>query len=158
MQAVAPTAARSQASYVQRGVNTLPQVSRDHFARFTADHDSRRARGLGSFRIEPISRVATRSFTGGDYPLSGSGVYSRCESSQGRGPHPMREPRMWTRALPPLFCKVFFLRPSCSQKRTLRFAEYLDEQLHLALPHRHSAQWPAIGFQRPLTWSSGSAK
>jgi hypothetical protein len=36
----------------------------------------------------------------------------------------------------PFSCKGFFLRPSCSQKRTLLFAEYLDEQLLLALPHR----------------------
>ncbi len=30
----------------------------------------------------------------------------------------------------------FFLCPSCSQKRTLLFAEHLDEQLLLTLPHR----------------------
>ena len=83
MQAVAVSAAPSQASYVQRGVNTLQQVFRDHFARFAADYDSRYAKGLGNFRIERISRVAIRFLTYGDYPVRGSGVYSRRESGQG---------------------------------------------------------------------------
>ena len=33
-------------------------------------------------------------------------------------------------------CKVFYLCPSCSQKRTLLFGEYMNERLLLALPHR----------------------
>ena len=33
-------------------------------------------------------------------------------------------------------CKGFYICPSCSQKRTLLFAEYLDEQLLITLPHR----------------------
>jgi hypothetical protein len=33
-------------------------------------------------------------------------------------------------------CKGFHLCPSCSQKRSLLFAECLDEHLLLALPHR----------------------
>ena len=33
-------------------------------------------------------------------------------------------------------CRGFHLCPSCSQKRSLLFAEYLDEQLLLTLPHR----------------------
>ena len=36
----------------------------------------------------------------------------------------------------PFSCKGFYLYPSCSQKRTLLFAEYLDQQLLLTLPHR----------------------
>ena len=36
----------------------------------------------------------------------------------------------------PFSCKGFYLCPSCSQKRALLFAEYLDEQLLLTLPHR----------------------
>jgi hypothetical protein len=36
----------------------------------------------------------------------------------------------------PFSCKGFYLCPSCSQKRALLFAEYLDEQLLLELPHR----------------------
>ena len=67
MQAVAVSAARGQASHVQRGVNTLQQVFRDHFARFAAEYDSRYAKDLANFRLERISRVATRFLTCGDY-------------------------------------------------------------------------------------------
>jgi hypothetical protein len=38
-------------------------VLRDHFARFAAVYDSRYAKDLGNFRIERISRVATRFLT-----------------------------------------------------------------------------------------------
>lgn len=36
----------------------------------------------------------------------------------------------------PFSCKVFHLCPSCDQKRTLLYAEYLAEDLLLELPHR----------------------
>ena len=36
----------------------------------------------------------------------------------------------------PFSCKVFYLCPSCSQKRTLLFGEYMNERLLLVLPHR----------------------
>jgi predicted Zn-ribbon and HTH transcriptional regulator len=36
----------------------------------------------------------------------------------------------------PFSCKVFHLCPSCDQKRTLLYAEYLAEDLLLDLPHR----------------------
>ena len=36
----------------------------------------------------------------------------------------------------PFSCKVFHLCPSCDQKRTLLYAEYLSEDLLLNLPHR----------------------
>jgi hypothetical protein len=136
VQAIAVSAAPSQAGYVQRGVNTLQQVFRDHFARFAADYVSRYAKDLGNFRIERISRVATRLLTCGDYPLSGSGVYSHCESCQGVARIRCVNPECRHVYFRPFSCKGFFLCPSFSQKRTLLFAEYLDEQLLLALPHR----------------------
>ncbi len=36
----------------------------------------------------------------------------------------------------PFYCKGFYLCPSCSQKRTLLFAEHLNEEVLLRLPHR----------------------
>ena len=36
----------------------------------------------------------------------------------------------------PFSCKGFHLCPSCSQKRTLLFAEYMANDLLLRLPHR----------------------
>jgi hypothetical protein len=55
---------------------------------------------------------------------------------QGCGPHPLHRPRLPSRVLPSFSCKVFHPCPSCSQKRTLLFGEYLNERLLLRLPHR----------------------
>jgi len=115
-------------------------------ARFAADYDSRYAKDLGNFRIERISRVATRFLTCGDYPLSGSGVYSHRKSCQRVARIRCVNPECRLEYFRPFSCKGFFLCPSCSQKRALLFAEYLDEQLLLALPHRQAVQWPALGF------------
>ncbi len=103
--------------------NTLQQVLRDHFARFAAVYDSRYAKDLGSFRLERISRVATRFLTCGDYRQGVARI--RCPNPECRHEY-----------FRPFSCKGFFLCPSCSQKRTLLFAEYLDEQLLLAQSHR----------------------
>jgi hypothetical protein len=79
-------------AYAQRGTNTLQHVLRDHLSSFAADYDARYAKKLGNFRIERISRAvqypaqgaATRFLACGDYPLSGSGVYSRRVIHDGR--------------------------------------------------------------------------
>ena len=89
---------------------------RDHFGRFAAVYDSRYAKGLGN-------RVVARFLTCGDYRQGVARI--RCAN-----------PERHHEYLRPFSCKAFFLCPSCSQKRTLLFAEYLDEQLLLTLPHR----------------------
>jgi hypothetical protein len=80
MPPVAVAAGPVPLAYAQRGTNVLQHVFRDHFGRFAAEYDSRYAKELGNFRLERISRVATRFVTCGDYPVSGSSVYSRCGS------------------------------------------------------------------------------
>jgi hypothetical protein len=110
-------------AYAQHGTNTLQHVFRDHFSQFAAEYDSRYASELGNFRLERISRVATRFLTCGDYRQGVARI--RCSNPECRHEY-----------FRPFSCKGFFLCPSCSQKRTLLFAEYLDEQLLLALPHR----------------------
>ncbi len=132
-------------AYVQRGTNILQHVFRDHFARFAVQYDSCYAKELGNFRLERISRVATRFLTCGYYPLSGSGVYSRRESGQGVARIRCVNPECRHKYFRPFSCKGFFLCPSCRQKRTLLFAEYLDEQLLLALPHRQFVFTPWSG-------------
>jgi hypothetical protein len=67
--------------------------------------------------------VATRFLSCGDYRQGVARI--RCANPECRHEY-----------FRPFSCKGFFLCPSCSQKRTLLFAEYLDEQLLLALPHR----------------------
>ena len=76
MQAAAIPSVSSRPAYAQRGTNILQHVFRDHFASFASEYDARYAKELGNFRIERISRVATRFLACGDYPLSDSGVYS----------------------------------------------------------------------------------
>jgi hypothetical protein len=144
VQAAATPSVSPRAAYAQRGITTLQHIFRDHFGHFAADYDSRYAKDLGNFRIERITRVATRFLTCGDYPLSGSGVYSRRESCQGVARIRCSNPECRHEYFRPFSCRGFHplggplhrLCPSCSQKRSLLFAEYLDEQLLFALPHR----------------------
>ena len=112
-----------RAAYAQRGTNTLQQVFRDHFASFTADYDARYAKELGNFRIERISRVATRFLSCGDYRRGVARI--RCSNPKCRHEY-----------FRPFSCRGFHLCPSCSQKRSLLFSEYLDEHLLFTLPHR----------------------
>ncbi|MBN1838189.1 MAG: transposase zinc-binding domain-containing protein [Spirochaetales bacterium] len=54
---------------------------------------------------------------------------------------------------------MFHLCPSCSQKRTLLFAEYMNERLLLPLPHRQMVfTFPKVlrGFFRYHPTLSGS--
>jgi len=67
--------------------------------------------------------VTTRFLTCGDYRQGVARI--RCVNPKCRHEY-----------FRPFSCKGFYLCPSCSQKRTLLFSEYLDEQLLLALPHR----------------------
>jgi hypothetical protein len=136
VRAAATPSVSPRAAYAQRGTNTLQHVFRDHFASFASEYDARYAKELGNFRIERISRVATRFLTCGDYPLSGSGVYSRRGSWQGLARIRCSNPECRYEYFRPFSCRGFHLCPSCSQKRSLLFSEYLDEHLLLALPHR----------------------
>jgi hypothetical protein len=86
-------------------------------------YESRYAKDLGNFRLERISRVAIRFLTCGDYRQGVARI--RCANPECRHEY-----------FRPFSCKGFFLCPSCSQKRALLFAEYVDEQLLLTLPHR----------------------
>jgi hypothetical protein len=123
MPLVAVAARPAPLAYGQHGTNILQHVFRDHFGPFVAEYDSRYAKEMGNFRLERISRVATRFLTCGDYRQGVARI--RCSNPECRHEY-----------FRPFSCKSFFLCPSCSQKRTLLFAEYLDERLLLALPHR----------------------
>ncbi|MBM3501624.1 MAG: transposase [Armatimonadetes bacterium] len=121
VEVAAPSSAR--AVYAQRSTNTLQRVFRDHFNRFAGEYDQRYAKELGNSRIERISQVASRFIACGDYRQGVARI--RCSN-----------PDCHFEYFRPFSCRGFHLCPSCSQKRALLFAEYLDEQLLLALPHR----------------------
>lgn len=123
MQAAATPSVSLRADYARRGTNTLQHIFRDHFGHFAADYNARYAKELGNFRIERITRVATRFLTCGDYRQGVARI--RCSN-----------PECHHEYFRPFSCRGFHLCPSCSQKRSLLFAEYLDEQLLFALPHR----------------------
>jgi hypothetical protein len=123
VQAAATPSVSPRAVYVQRGTNILQHVFRDHFASFAVDYEARYAKELGNFRLERISRVATSFLACGDYRRGVARI--RCSNPECRHEY-----------FHPFSCRGFHLCPSCSQKRSLLFAEYLDEQLLLTLPHR----------------------
>jgi len=110
-------------AYIPRGTNTLRLIFYDHFPAFAHSYDSLYAQDYGKFRLERISHVVDRFESCGDYT---KGI-ARIQCSN---------PACRLEYFRPFSCKGFYLCPSCSQKRTLLFAEYLNEQLLLTLPHR----------------------
>ena len=116
-----PTAHPS--TYVPRGANILRLIFHDHFPAFAQSYDSLYAKDYGKFRLERISHVVDKFESCGDY-TKGIARIQCCN------------PECRLEYFRPFSCKGFYLCPSCSQKRTLLFAEYLDEQLLLNLPHR----------------------
>ena len=104
------TSVSPRVAHAQRGTNTLQHVFQDHFSSFAANYDARYAKELGNFRIEKISRVTARI---------------RCSNPECRHEYF----RLFS-------CRGFHFSPSCSQKRSHLFSEYLDEHLLLAFDHR----------------------
>jgi hypothetical protein len=109
--------------YAQRSTNTLQLVFRHHFPEFAELYDQRYAKDFGLFRLPRITPVAQKFLCCGDY-------------TQGVARIQCTNPECRFEFFRPFSCKGFYLCPSCSQKRTLLFAVYLDQQLSLTLPHR----------------------
>ncbi|MGA2613655.1 MAG: hypothetical protein ABSG38_09390 [Spirochaetia bacterium] len=95
--------------------------------------------------------MATRSLTCGDCRQGLARI--RCSNAECRHEY-----------FRPFSCKGFYplgralrrLCPSCSQKRTLLFAEYLDEQLLLTFPPSAVRLHPLVGpLHRPAQGSEG---
>ena len=110
-------------TYHQRGVNSLQNLFRSHFPELCTRYEADFAKALGKFRMERISKAVGRFLECGDYT---NGI-ARIQCTN---------PKCKSEYFRPFSCKVFHLCPSCSQKRTLLFGEYMNEQLLLRLPHR----------------------
>jgi len=121
--ALEPQAAAAPGTYRQRGISSLQRLFRTHFPEFAARYDVDYARRLGRSRLQRITRAVERFLECGDYTQGVARI--RCTNPDCR-----------TEYFRPFSCKVFHLCPSCSQKRTLLFGEYMNEQLLLRLPHR----------------------
>ena len=113
----------AKSRYVPRRLNVLQAILRAHFGGFAAIYERQYARGYGRFRLERITEAVTEFLRCGDYRF---GV-ARLKCSN---------PACGCEMFRPFSCKTFYLCPSCSQKRTLLFAEFLSENLLLRLPHR----------------------
>jgi hypothetical protein len=109
--------------YRQRGVSSLQRLFRAHYPDLLSRYDAEFATRLGKFRLPRISSAVQRFLDCGDYTKGIARI--QCTNPDCRVEY-----------FRPFSCKVFHLCPSCSQKRTLLFGEYMNEQLLLRLPHR----------------------
>ena len=101
----------------------LQAIFRRHYAAFAESYPSRYACHYGRFRLARITKVSEAFIRCGDYRY---GV-ARLQCSN---------PECRSEIFRPFACQSFHLCPSCSQKRTLMFAEFLSHRLLLRLPHR----------------------
>jgi len=121
---LAPSYRQSPKShYIPRRKNPLHEIFERHFSKFCDEYEDRYAKRYGLFRLERIQSVAEKFCTCGDY-LQGI-ARIRCTN-----------PECGHDYFRPFSCKGFYLCPSCSQKRTLLFSEYLTQEVLLDLPHR----------------------
>ena len=106
-----------------RGRNELHTIFDHHFPDFCEQYDEKYASKYGMFRLERIQQIGERFSTCGDYLQGIARV--RCTN-----------PECGYDYFRPFSYKGFYLCPSCSQKRTLLFAEHLSNDVLLNLPHR----------------------
>ena len=113
----------AKARYIPRGRNQLHTILERHLDGFCDVYDERFAAKYGMFRLERIRDIGKRFQTCGDYRRGVARI--RCTN-----------PACGHDYFRPFSCKGFYLCPSCSQKRTLLFAEHLTNEVLLDLPHR----------------------
>ena len=117
---LAPATARV---YQPRGINALQLLFKKYFQNFAEQYEAKYAIIYGRFRIERITEVVEKFILCGDY-------------TQGIARIQCTNPDCKYEYFRPFSCKTFYFCPSCSQKRTLLFSQYMNERLLLALPHR----------------------
>ena len=113
----------TKARYIPRGRNQLHTIFDGHLDEFCDVYDEKYAAKYGMFRVDRIRDICERFLTCGDYRLGVARI--RCTN-----------PTCGHDYFRPFSCKGFYLCPSCSQKRTLLFAEHLTNEVLLDLPHR----------------------
>jgi hypothetical protein len=109
--------------YQPREINVLQRLFKEHFQSLADQYEDKHAMIYGRFRIERITEVVEKFILCGDY-------------SQGVARIQCTNPECKYEYFRPFSCKSFYFCPSCSQKRTPLFSQYMNERLLLALPHR----------------------
>ena len=115
--------ATAPGTYRPRGTSSLQRLFRAHFPELLARYDPEFAVRLGKYRQQRIAKAVERFLGCGDYSKGIARI--KCTNTECTSEY-----------FRPFSCKVFHLCPSCSQKRTLLFGEYMNERLLLRLPHR----------------------
>ena len=120
----------ARSRYVPRGRNQLHEIFARHFDEFCNQYKDRHAKNYGHFRSERIEHVGRRCCDCGDYLQGVARI--RCTNPDCR----QNARGVLQTTFRPFSCKGRYLCPSCSQKRTLLFAEHLTDEVLLDLPHR----------------------
>ena len=110
-------------TYRPRGSSSLQRLFHAHLPELLERYDAEFAARLGKYRQGRIASAVERFMECGDYTKGIARI--KCTN-----------PECKYEYFRPFSCKVFHLCPSCSQKRTLLFGEYMNERLLLRLPHR----------------------
>ncbi|GAH24900.1 unnamed protein product, partial [marine sediment metagenome] len=131
--------------YSQRGTNALQPIFKGHFQEFADTYEQKYAPTYGRFRLDRITEVVENFISCGDY-------------TQGVARIHCTNPECREEFFRPFSCKGFHLYPSCSQKRTLLFAEYMSNDLLLRLPHRLVTLSLPNTLQEVLAHTAGTRK
>ena len=118
-----PVDATIPGTYLPRGTSSLQRLFRALLPELLGRYDAEFAVRLGKYRQKRIAKAVERFLVCGDYTRGIARI--KCTNPECKNEY-----------FRPFSCKVFHLCPSCSQKRTLLFGEYMNERLLLRLPHR----------------------
>ena len=123
-------AAVKKSVYQQRGINAVQLLFKKHFQSLADQYEYKYAIIYGRFRIERITEVVEKFIRCGDY--SQPKVPDRVGIARIQCTNPDCKYEYFR----PFSCKGFYFCPSCSQKRTLLFSQYMKDRLLLSLPLR----------------------
>jgi hypothetical protein len=113
----------TKAVHRPRGINFLQLLFKKYFQSIADRYEDKYAVIYGQFRIERITEVVEKFILCGNYSRGVARI--QCTNPDCRFEY-----------FRPFSCKSFYFCPSCSQKRTLLFSEYIKNHLLLSLPHR----------------------